>query len=334
MTTQHAPRRFPQSGGPLPRQLDDWVERDLISREQAGRILADELNGRRRADVHPPQTASPVTEGLGYVGGILVLIAAGLIAVQYFDELGTWGRLGVVGAAAMALLGAGHLVHVQRDRPATGRVRSVLWALAVAAVATFLAILASESFDWTGEDEALFTATGAALAAFVLWRRHQWFLQQSAVVAALSVALGSGVAAHLGGSTALAGLAIWGLGAVWLLLGWAERVGPRSTTDLLGGLVVTIGAALTLDTDAGAALGAATAAGLVCIGMRLRALVLLGAGSLATLIVVPSVVQRYFPDALAAPLALLVAGVVLVVAALSTVSRRGPSSLSRPPRAP
>ncbi|MEO7268067.1 MAG: DUF2157 domain-containing protein [Knoellia sp.] len=327
MKRQHMPQRFPPSGGPLLRQLDEWVERDLISREQAGRILADDLR-RHRADTRPTESTSPVTEGLGYVGGVLVLIAAGLIAGQYFDDLGTRGRLGVVGVAAVALLGAGHLLHVRPDRPATGRLRSVLWALAVAAVAAFLAILASESFDWTGEDEALCTATGAALVAFVLWRRHQWFLQQVAVVASLTVALGSGVAAHLGGSTALAGLAIWGLGVVWLLLGWAGRVGPRHTTDLLGGLVVTLGAALTLNTDAGAALGAATAAGLVFTGMRLRGLVLLGVGSLATLIVVPAVVQRYFPDALAAPLALLVVGVALVVAALSTVSRRGPSSLS------
>ena len=327
----------------LEHQLDAWVGRELITREQANRILDEERGpeqAARQGSICPLQpadlggpAASPatargvepanlVTEALGYVGGILILIAAGLIAGQYFDDLGRAGRLAVIGAAGLALFGGGYLVQVVPGRAATGRLRSVLWVLTVAAVAAFLGLLADESFGWTDEKGAFLAASGAALAGLALWRWHRWLLQQVAVVVALAVALGSGVSAFLGeGEVALSGLAIWGLGAVWLMLGWGRHVRPRYVTDLLGGVTVTIGSLLTMEYDQGAALAMATAAGLVFTGVRLRALALLGVGSIATLSVVPAVMQRYFPDTIAAPLALLAAGVLLVVAALATASR-------------
>lgn len=321
-------------GETLSHHLDVWVERGLINQTQARRILEAERTSSHRA-VHSQRgrgagQPSLTTEALGYVGGILVLIATALIGGQYFDDLGTLGRLGVVGVGAGALLTAGQLVPVRPGRPATGRLRSVLWVLTVAAVAGFIGLLASESFTWSGEDEAFVTASGAAVVALVLWRQHSSVLQQVTVVATLTVALGSGAATHLGGDIAVSGLAIWVFGALWLLLGWAGIVRPRPATDVLGGLVLTVGAALTMDHDVGAGLSLLTVAGLVLTGVRMHALRLLVVGSLATLIVVPSVVQRYFPETLAAPLALLVCGVLLVVAALTTVSRRGPSALSDP----
>jgi hypothetical protein len=77
-----------------------------------------------------------------------------------------------------------------------------------------------------------------------------------------------------------------------------------------------------VDSTAGGALAAATAAGLVVAGVLARDLVLLGASSVVTLVTVPIVVGRLFPDLLAAALALLVAGALLVLGGLRTARRR------------
>lgn len=333
--------------GDLEQRLEMWVRHELITPEQGSRILAVELGadpdsalpataetdpGRPRrpdsttgvpvaAGAGPPPT-SLVTEALGYVGGILILIAAGVIAGQFFTDLGRLGRLAVTGSAALALLCAGYLVHVTPTRPAAGRLRSVLWVLAVAATAFFLSLLADENLGWSGDEVVFVAASGAAAVGLELWRRHRWMPQQLAVVVTLAVALGSGVAAYLGGDVALSGVAIWGLGGSWLMLGWGRHVQPRYGTDLLGGAAAAVGSLLTMDHDWGAALAVATAAALVVIGVRMRALVLLAVGSVATLLVVPGAMQRYFPETLAAPLAVLGAGIVLVMAALATASKR------------
>ena len=344
--------------GDLEQRLETWVRHGLITPEQASNILAVE-HGADLEGVRPtaPETepwgprrpasttgvslagaglppTSLVAEALGYVGGILIVIAAGAITGQYFDDLGRPGRLALTGSAALALLCAGYLVHVNPARPAAGRLRSVLWVLTVAATAFFISLLADETFGWNGEEVAFVAASGAAAVGLELWRRHRWMLQQLAVVVTLAVALGSGVAAYLGGDVALSGMAIWGLGGSWLMLGWAGHVQPRHGTDLLGGAAATVGSQLIMNYDWGAALALATAAALVAIGVRLRALVLLAVGSVATLLVVPGVMQRYFPDTLAAPLAVLGAGVVLVFAALATATkwrRHNPPKRERAP---
>lgn len=339
----------------LERRLETWVHHGLITPEQASRIRAIELgaslDGSRPAagetepwGSRPPATtrevrvdvgadrpqASLVTGALGYVGGILILIAAGVIAGQYFDDLGRLGRLAVTGSAALALLSAGYLVPVTPTRPAAGRLRSVLWVLAVAATAFFLGLLVDETLGWSREEVPFFAASGTAAVGLELWRRHRWMLQQLAVVVALSIALGSGVATYLGdGDLAPSGVAIWGLGGIWLMLGWGRHVQPRYGTDLLGGAAATVGSQLTMDHDWGAALALATAAALVVVGVRLRALALVAVGSVATLLVVPGVMQRYFPGTLAAPLAVLGAGIVLVLASLATAPKRSRQSAKK-----
>ncbi|MGO4340999.1 DUF2157 domain-containing protein [Pedococcus sp. 2YAF34] len=327
-----------------------WVERGLITPEQGRRILAEEHGETAAAAVATGPTVSEpgpaaavatpapglpvtvpttpsgslVTEALGYVGGILILIAAMVIGGLYFDDLGRVGRLAVTLTATTALVVAGFLVPVAADRPATGRLRSVLWVLAVMGTGLFTGLLADQTFHLAGEEVAFVTSAATTLGAAELWRRHRWLPQQAAVLVGLAVALGSGTAAFLGdGGSDASGLAIWGLGGVWLMLGWGRHLRPRYGTDLLGGITLSVGSEITMEHDWGSVLAVASAVLLVLAGVRLRSLVLLAVGSLATLGVVPGVMQRYFPDTVAAPLALLAVGIVLVLAARATTKGWG-----------
>lgn len=338
-------------GEALEARVRRWVEGGIITPEQAHRILVMEateveaskagLGPVTTGTTEPTQEAVPaavalprsvtaapsgslVTEALGYVGGVLILIATLVIGGLYFDDLGRVGRLAVTLAAAAALLAGGFLVPVAPHRPAAGRLRSVLWVLTVVAFAAFLGLLGDQVFRLTGERVGFVAASGAALVGAELWRRHRWLPQQAAFVTALAVAVGSGTAAFLGdGGSDATGLALWGLGGVWLMLGWGRHLTPRYGTDLLGGIILTIGSEVTMEHDWGSVLAVVTAAVLVLAGVRLRSLVLLAVGSMATLSTVPGLMQRYFPDTVAAPLALLGVGILLVLVASTTATKWG-----------
>lgn len=310
----------------LEHHLQVWVRRELITDEQARRILAEECDAVAHSET-AALTPSLVTEALGYVGGLLILIAAGAIAGQYFDRIGGPGRLAVTGAAGLVLLATGQAMHVTPARAAAGRLRSVLWLLTVADTALFLTLLADQTVGWRDEKAAFAAASGAAMLGLELWRRHRSILQQGAALVALAVALGAGVETFLSdGDSAPSGVAIWGLGGVWLMLGWGGHIRPRYASDLLGGATLTMGAQLTMDHDWGSVLALASAAALVVAGVRLRGLALVTMGSAATLLAVPRLMGRYFPDTPAVPLVVLAVGIVLVFVALAIARRPAPGS--------
>ena len=304
------------SSGRLPAQLDRWVAQQLISREQADRILAAE--GSRAG-------TSLVGEALGYVGGVLVLVAAAIITGRYWVDLGVGGRLAVAFGSAVVLFTAGTAL----GGPVGGarrRLRSACWLLSVATVGLAVGLLAHDVLHLAGQDVLLLVGVCAGVCAGALWWWHREVPQQAALVAALSLAVGAG-ANHLPHShEAVVGLAIWAVGVVWLLLGWRGWVTPRSAVWVIGGVPTVLGAQLTTATDWGAALAVATAVALVVAGVAVRDLVLLGVGAVAALLAVPAALDRYFPETLTAPLALLVTGVVLVAAAVQVTRHhpRGP----------
>jgi hypothetical protein len=198
----------------------------------------------------------------------------------------------------------------------------VTWLLSTAAFAAGLALLGDEALRLTGEDTALLAAGGAAGWGAVLWWRRPGFLQQAAVVVALAVAAGA-LAAHLpAGGDAVSGLAVWGVGAVWLVLGQGEVVGRREPASAFGAAVAVVGGQLTLDRGWGAVLALATVVAVVVVATVGRDLVLLAVGAVGALTTVPAVLTQFFPDTLTAPLALLATGVLLVASAPVVTSRR------------
>ncbi len=321
MTRRVPPRR---GSDDLTDRLDRWVAHGLLTREQADRILAAERESTE-TDEETGRTPSPVAEALGYVGGVLVLVAAGLVAGRYWSELGVAGRLSVAFGTAALLLAAGASL-----RPRLGgtgrRLRAVCWLLSAAAVALGTGLLGDEVLDLSGEVTPVLAAAITACYAAALWPFSREIPQQAAVVVALTVTAGTATALLPGSTAAVTGLAAWGVGTAWLLLGWGGLVTPRSPAWVLGGGVVIAGSLLLALEEAwgtGVALG--TAAALVAAGVWQRDLLLLAVAAVATLVAVPATLDRFFPDTLTAPLTLLATGALLIVGALYTARRRRPT---------
>jgi hypothetical protein len=167
-----------------------------------------------------------------------------------------------------------------------------------------------------------FAALGTALYSAVLWWAHRHLLQHVVVFVALLAGVAAGVSL-LPGARALPGLAVWGIGVAWLALAWGGLIPGRQVGTLLGAVGMVVGAITMVDEGWGVVLALATVTALVGLALIFRDLYLLGVGAVGTLMVLPPIMGRYFPGAMAPALALLGVGVLLVVAAVVTTRRRG-----------
>lgn len=324
------PRRppKPQAGPlgptvPLTSLLETWVADQLITPEQADRILV-----RGDVSVQAPsavpdrrhERSSLISEALGYLGGVVILIASVLIASLYWSQIDTTARLVIVGAVAAGLLAAGFFTPERLDGVGT-RLRSVLWLLSTGGVAGFLVLLGATELDLADRHVFLLTSAGAAAYATGLWLLGRTPVQQ--IVMSVSLMLtAAALTNELGVSDALPGVGAWGVALVWLLLGWGGLLAPRRLVVVLGAAGMFAGAMTTLPTHGGIALSLATAATVVAAAVLFRDLLLLAVGALGTLLVLPSAVIELFPGDLAAPVAMLVVGAALVGAGLFVARHR------------
>jgi uncharacterized membrane protein len=86
---------------------------------------------------------------------------------------------------------------------------------------------------------------------------------------------------------------------------------------------MVVGAITMVDEGWGVVLAVASVTALIGLALIFRDLYLLGVGAVGTLVVLPPIMSRYFPGAMAPALALLGVGVLLVVAAVVTTRRGG-----------
>jgi hypothetical protein len=312
----------PRQGAPLGTQIDDWVAEGIITEAQAARIRERATGLAVRPRERVPQQApdrsaelrSYAVEALGYLGGLLVVIAATLLANLYWSDLGVGARLGVLGGAAAGLVVAGLLAPADRG-DAWSRLRSVLWAGATVAVAGFAAVFADEVLEWRESDMALAVSGTATVVAALLWLAHPVALQQVALMVGAMLTAGTAMDQVVDGDWAI-GIGIWSVGLAWLVLGWTERLRPRAMAMPLGALGMVFGASATMTYDAGIVLALVTVAAVVLMAVLARELPMLGAGAIGTLMIVPRAVDEWFPGELTAPFVLLAVGGGLVVLAV------------------
>lgn len=313
----------PHQHAPLEAQVRDWVAEGIISEEQAARIRDRARLPRaatREQETQPAhglggaELRSYAVEALGYLGGLLVVIAATLLATMFWDDLGVGARLGILGGAVVGLVAAGSLTPVGRG-DAWSRLRSVLWAAATGAVAGFTAVLADEVLDLQETDMALTVSGAATLAALLLWLAHRVPLQQIALMVGGMLTAGAAMDEFLDGDWAIGG-GIWAVALAWLVLGWTEVLRPPAMAMALGALGMVFGASATMAQDAGIVLALLTVAAVVLVAVVARELPMLAAGALGTLLIVPRAVNEWFPGELTAPFVLLGLGAGLVVLAV------------------
>jgi len=304
----------------LERRLARWVQAGLVAPEQAEAILAAE---REAAAEGAPESSLAAT-ALGYLGACVVLVGGIVAASREWSELATGSRLALAGGATLLLLVAGFLAR-RRDNPAIRSLDSFLWFLSAAGAAFTAGVFAHDALGLETRVVLLLAGAAAAAWGFPLWWIRRGPLQEIAAFAGLAIFLEATLHHLPGPPDELHGLPLWGLGAVWALLGWG-RIVPRGRGSFaLAGAALLLGAQILSFgwRSAGLALGIGTAIALLAASVPLGSTLLLGFGAAAVLLFLPQVVFEYLGDTLGAPLALLVCGTALLVGAFLTARLRG-----------
>jgi hypothetical protein len=295
--------------------LDRWVASGIISREQADRIREEGVQAPSRQD----HTGSLVTEAMGYLGGVIVVVGLGLVLGRFWPQLTGLARIGLTSAVAAILLTAGAVVP-RRSGAAGGRLRGVLWLAGSLSVFLCLALVAGR-LDIYGNRLFALAAGGAAVMSAPLWAIHRRILQLAALFASI-VITAAACASVASNSFRVPGVAVWVVGVVCLVLGEFALIQPARGAQVLGAVALIIAAVWVEGQWWGTAMALASVAALVTLAVLGRDLVLLSVASVGTLIVLPVMVLDYFPGGLSAALTLVIAGLALVGLAVVTARRR------------
>ena len=266
-----------------------------------------------------------MAEALGYAGGVLAIAAGIYLAWDLWPGLSTGAVLAFAAVACAVLGAAGAAVRTTAD-PAFRRLRSVLWLLSTVSLAAFTGTLADQVGKLGPESTTLVTAAASAAYGAALWWRTRAALQHLAVFASLAVLVGTAVGRlwpHVGGWAP--GLGIWALSALWGVAVLRGYLPPVVTGYIAAGIGLLAGAQLTMPEAAGHVLALATVAGLLAAGVLLRQAWLVALGAVGVLLVTPQTTSRYLPTSAAAPLAILVVGVVLLGSAVWLARHRAGS---------
>jgi len=260
---------------------------------------------------------------------VILFLAGGAAALgQWWNDIPSWGHVGVSAGVAVFFLLAGIIGRRVRE-PAIQRLVGVVWFLSVAGVAGAVGLAAHEVY---GNDNAAVTAMAVGLAVTVysaaLWLVRRGAPQNLALFAGLVVTIfgiaGSIVTVAGGARPArwLAfALALWVFGLAWAGLGWQRYVEPLWVTIPCGVILALIAPSLAAGDNGWVyAIGIATAAAAMAASVPLRNTPLLALGALAMFSYVTSVAARYLHGSLGVPSALAITGVLII--GLAVVSAR------------
>lgn len=323
MTTIHHPQTVE-----LADLLDEWTREGLISATQATALRQDPHPRVALAGPSTNRARSVALEGLGYLGGAIVVAAGVTLAAQYWADLGSAARVLVAATAWTALAMAATLVRPDGGAraAAVSRLRAVLWLASTGAAAAFLSVLGDSVLQLRDADLAVLAGWGTTAYAAVVWWRWRTPLQQTATLVALAAAAAA-LLAQQTTADELPGIGVWAVGVGWALLAWRRHTVPQRL-GLVGGPVIAVfGAMTTASSDAGTTLVIATLAMVMALGVWSRDPALLAVAALGIVLNVPVAVQRWFPGSLTAPAVLLVTG--LAVVGLAVVMTRHARSAER-----
>jgi hypothetical protein len=291
------------------------VEAGIISADQADAVLAAE---RTRPQVHGPSGGRrlPVTEALGYLGGLLALSGAVTLAVEYWRDVPIAGRLALLAAVAIATWLVGTRI-ADQAAAALVRLRGALWFASSVAVAAFVG-----QFIWDvahGSQETVVLSSGAAAAvhAALLWRGQDRPAQHLACLGGVLTAVGGAAALSADGESVV-GLAVAVAATLWVAGGWLRVLPPPALALVGGGAAVLIALAITAGdwSDAAPLLGLAATGVFIAVGVGTDRTPLTVVGLAGAFGYLPWTVGHFFSGSLGVPLAMLLCGIALLAATL------------------
>ncbi len=326
-------------------QLAAWQAAGVIDAATAARIEAFEA-GRPVTD---RPTRISVSEVIAYIGTVVLLVGVGFLYGTQYANLGSGGRLVILGLVVAAGLAAGELVKRVGGTGAARRACAAGWTVAAVAAAVWFAqafvdanvLTQASRYGYTDEPDTsgsimLGALIGAVIAAALLWRSG------AALLAVVTAALAYTTAGYF--DTYTRTLPSAGVLLTWLvpaavlavlsetIAGGRER---RWAREVLRFAVVvpptTVALALSFNADGGnleyfAAVFALAAFGLALARSSAGYAI---AGGVALFIVVNEVGFRHFAQSLGFPVVLIVSGITLFAVAgglvrlLPRLRRRG-----------
>lgn len=301
--------------------ISAWVAEGIITPAQAERIRAWEGAAPVSEPPHPSMMPL-VIEALGYLGGAIVVVATMLIAGHYWKDLSDTARLLLLGGAAVLLLIGGAMVPARLEGLGT-RMRAVVWLVSTGAVAGFLGVWGSQVAGWHDQDLALLVTGGTAVYAAALFLVRPSLLQQLAMMGLLGGTAAAALAKFVD-TDAWPGVGVWVVGAAWMVLGQVKVLRPVEVARAGGAIMLLIGSMATASNgaDAGLAFSLVTVAAIIALAVAFSDLVLLAIGALGAIQSIIAAVSEWFPNSLAAAIALLVVGAGLVGTAIWIARRR------------
>jgi hypothetical protein len=300
----------------LDRMLERWTKAGLISADQARAIRATENRDGRASQAIPA-----LAEVIAYAGAILALSAVAFIASRVWEDLAVGAQLAILAYATGAFWAGGWWVQ-GGGNPVRERLATVLWFVSAGGLGWFADVVATDVWD-IQNGYGLIIGLALSLYGGLLYYLRRTPLQQMALAGGVGFVCG-GISDIAGGHDWF-GIVVWVAGAAWIGLTRLEVLTPRRTGFALGAVGVLVGAQVVAieffgSPDAfGLALGLMSSGALLYLSVAFSEMVLLGFGTIGLFTFVLQIIGEYLADGLGAPVALLIAGIALLLVALVAV---------------
>ncbi len=287
-----------------------WVQEGIITEDQARRIIELEST--------PAGSRSTLlAEVLGYLGAALMVAAIAALTGEQWSEIPFAGHVAIVAAATVVGV-IGGAVSGRRPGAAFDRMASLLWFATVGGVAGLTALVASDGFDLTDEVTLVAVLAAASAVAVAFYVLHPRWLQLFAVVGTTAGLVAASLQLAGVESAPVYGFVLMAIGAGWVLQSSRPVLRPMSAATIAGAVVYFVGC-LTLTNEwlvAGLVLIALGATALLVSSVFTRNTVHLVLGAIGLFQSLPSLAVELFGSSIGAPLALLLAGAVIILVAL------------------
>lgn len=296
----------------------------LLAEERITPDVAAELHSALTADAREePSGHHLLAEVLGYLGAMLVVVGIVLVVGSRWASWNAPTRQAVLVVIALALLVAAARVGAATDT--RRRLAGVLGAAAIVPAAALPAVALLPPWD-----ERVWPAVAIVVATWS-YIRARTVIGLLALVASTAIAVPIWTTPlGLGRETAVVGSSLVVIGFLWLLLGALGRIREDETCALVGSALVLVGSQMpAMDfADYVAYASAAVVSGVLIFSYLrwTRHFPVLGAGVIGIGLVCGELVFKWTGgDAFGAALALVVAGLVMLLVSLRIVNTLRPA---------